>query len=169
MTNDNQPRTGSSRRWIRRSALVAVGVAVAGVVGATAAQASPASTSSDSTITVDGAWRTLAPWASETVPSYTCPADHPYLTKEKYAPDFTTLPPGLEIFESPYYPDRMWRIGVSITGWDLTPDPTGVHTNLIRGTKSGPLDSSATNWSLDKAQYMVRLHCTSDPAEAGNR
>ncbi|GAA1872302.1 hypothetical protein GCM10009836_61510 [Pseudonocardia ailaonensis] len=160
----------SKHSWLRRTALVAAGVTAATVLGATAAQASTASTSGDdSTIVVHGPWRTLAPLQSEIVPAHTCPADHPWLTKEKYAPDFVTLPPGVEVAQSEALPDRLWPIGISITGWELSPDPNSKSLNFITGTKSGPLDSSATNWAFRNASYQLRLHCTDDPAEAGRR
>lgn len=170
MTNQEQT-PGRGRRWRRRAAAVAVGVVVTGVLGATAAQAStPSPTAASGTITVDGEWRLMKGWTSESVPAYSCPADHPYLTKDKYAPDFTTLPPGLEILESPWDSSRPWPIGVSITGWELTPDPRDPqHWSLITGTKTGALNSSATNWLTTDAYYKVRLHCTDDLAEAGRR
>lgn len=167
--DDQTQNPPTRRRWLRRTAIVAAGVVVAGVLGATAAQASPAA-GTDSTVTVDTPWRTLAPWASEVIPAATCPADHPYLTKEKYAPDFVTLPPGVEaIVGGLSEPGKLAAVGVSITGWNLVPNPTNPHNSLIVGTKDGPLDSSATNWALDNRSYKLRLHCTNDIAEAATR
>ncbi|MGD9988866.1 hypothetical protein [Pseudonocardia sp.] len=165
MTNQAPP-SPARRSWLRRTALVALGVAVAGVLGATAAQASPSASETPSTIEVDTAWRKLAPLASEVIPAATCPADHPYLIKEKYAPDFVTLPAGVEAIIGGWFPGRLAPVGVSITGWNLVPNPTNPNNSLIIGTKDGPLDSSATNWTLGTGEYKLRLHCTNDIAQA---
>ena len=93
-------------------------------------------------------------WANEYPPAYKCPASHPYLYSQNYAPFGTALPKGVEVA-------GLGPIGVSITG-KLT--VSGGILNLssyAAGTRTGGSNSSATSWSLSSNSYQVKLHCTS--------
>lgn len=92
-------------------------------------------------------------WANEYVPAYRCPADHPYLLNESYAPPGTTLPVGVGV-------RGLGPIGMSITGAS-TINPDSVFS-LMTGTRTGFPYSSATNWTFGKNSYQLELHCTSD-------
>jgi RTX calcium-binding nonapeptide repeat (4 copies) len=94
-------------------------------------------------------------WANEYVPAYKCPASHPYLYSQNYAPFGTALPRGVEV-------TGLGPIGVSITG-KLTVSGGFLNlTSYAAGTRTGGASSSATSWSLDSNSYQVKLHCTSN-------
>ena len=93
-------------------------------------------------------------WANEYVPAYRCPAGHPYLLNQNFAPAGTDLVKGVEV-------EGLGPIGVSITGSVAIETPQGLRTT---NTTTGGVSSSATNWTLGSASYKVILHCTSDPA-----
>jgi hypothetical protein len=97
------------------------------------------------------------PWKHEYVPAYRCPADHPYLLNQGYAPPFTSWGPGVEIQED----ETVRPIGVSITGFSYFEEKA--RPNLFSGTLTGFPASSATNWLWGGEHwYKVVLHCTSD-------
>lgn len=97
-------------------------------------------------------------WRNEYVPSYRCPADHPYLLKRNFAPAGTELPLGVEIQEDWGLP---WPIGVSISEVSRVKLKDG--SFRARGTSTGLHFSSATLWDINAHWYRVILHCTSDP------
>jgi hypothetical protein len=148
----------------RRAKWLAIPAAVAAVAVAAPAAASASEPESEpTTIVVTKEWRHLQGWASEKVPAYQCPATNPYLIDKNFAPGGTTLINGVEIDQSGKDP---WPIGVSITIWSHEIDGnTGrVYSTGISGA---PLASSATNWDpLHIRAYRVKLHCTSNKAEA---
>lgn len=97
-------------------------------------------------------------WKNENVPSYKCPASHPYLYNQDYAPGGTTLINGVAIAE----PEFPWEIGVSILGV-LTEQSLGPAHDYALAT--GNANSSATNWTSGTATYQVLLVCTNSLAE----
>jgi hypothetical protein len=101
--------------------------------------------------------RTLSgAWASEYVPAYKCPPDHPYLYFKGYAPFGVALPPGFEIHED----QGFWAIGISITGKLTVDDGKFV---FFAGSATGFPNSSANNWLWGGSHwYQVELHCTSN-------
>jgi Ca2+-binding RTX toxin-like protein len=101
--------------------------------------------------------RTLSgAWASEYVPAYKCPPDHPYLYFKGYAPFGVALPPGFEIHED----QGSWAIGISITGKSTVNEGK---FDLFAGSYTGFPNSSANNWLWGGSHwYQVELHCTSD-------
>jgi Ca2+-binding RTX toxin-like protein len=91
---------------------------------------------------------------NEYIPAYSCPADHPYLLNQSFAPAGTSLPLGVQVYT--------FNVGVSITGAQKK-----YGTDYLAGTYTGFPYSSATNWALDgRGSYRVVLHCTSS-AEHG--
>lgn len=152
------------RTWI--AATVAASVALVGVgAGAPAAMADDRVEWAEE-IAVPQGWRTLAPLADEMVPAYQCPASHPYLTNDDYAPVGTTLLRGVEIQQE----GTPWPIGVSITYPTATEYPLAdLDLGLFTGISDAPLASSAMNWSFWASQrYQVILHCTNGPHLASN-
>jgi hypothetical protein len=93
------------------------------------------------------------------VPAYKCPASHPYLLGNNYAPFLTRLPKGVENIE----PESPWPIGMSISGVSTTKvNFKGTDRSIVTGTKTGFPDSSLTNWSGSEKPFKIVLHCTSD-------
>lgn len=106
--------------------------------------------------------RTLSGFlAHEYVPAYKCPANHPYLLNQGFAPAGTELPNGVEV-------TGLGPIGVSISPGSTVDDtrPGKQHWKLYTGTMTGFPNSSATNWTFGSASYGVILHCTSDINQA---
>jgi RTX calcium-binding nonapeptide repeat (4 copies) len=89
-------------------------------------------------------------WDTENVPAYKCPASHPYLYAQNYAPFGTALPDGVEVA-------GLGPIGVSITGIKTS-------GGWAIGTLTGVPNSSATSWSIGTNSYQVRLHCSKTTA-----
>jgi hypothetical protein len=88
-------------------------------------------------------------WANERVPAYQCPANHPYLLNQSYAPFGTSIPKGVEV-------EGLGPVGVYIEDINSASSPFRVRTRAD--------SSSATNWTLGSASYRVILHCTSNSA-----
>lgn len=145
-----------------RTALVALPVGAAALMGSATASASIEPGSDPDTVIVTKEWRQLAGWESEKVPAYQCPDTHPYLRDQNFAPGGTSLIRGVEIDQNGASP---WPIGVSITQW--TPYVDG-HDGKVysRGIGAGPIASSATNWTWEYKSYRVKLHCTDSMALA---
>jgi RTX calcium-binding nonapeptide repeat (4 copies) len=91
-------------------------------------------------------------WSNEYVPAYKCPASHPYLYAQNYAPFGTSLPKGVEVA-------GLGPIGVSITGRLTVSGGIFGLSSHAAGTRTGGANSSATSWSLDTNSYQVKLHC----------
>jgi RTX calcium-binding nonapeptide repeat (4 copies) len=104
-------------------------------------------------------------WANEYVPAYQCPASHPYLEDQNYAPAGTALPQGVAVA-------GLGPIGVSITGTKTRegpPEQDGYIYEHTIATSTGFPNSSATNWETDTNSYQVYLHCTSNRFLADRR
>lgn len=112
--------------------------------------------SADCTVTAF-AGRTLRGASSESVPAYRCPADHPYLRRENFAPWGTLLAPGVEV-------SGLGPIGVSISGVSSRTEGSSP-VQYATGTMTGFFAASATNWSFETESYKVILHCTSSKAD----
>lgn len=94
---------------------------------------------------------------SKSVAAYQCPASHPWLTNQNYAPWGTTLPAGVEVL-------GLSKVSVSITGVSrddehIVDTPDGFDFALL-GTRTGFVESSASNWNFEEYAYHVLLHCT---------
>jgi hypothetical protein len=113
----------------------------------------------DCTITAFPSRHLTGLWANEYVPAYRCPSDHQCLLDKRYVPDGVLVPPGVEIDEGVPPDGSLWPIGIFIGNFSAVNTPNGVFTT---GTRTGALNSSATNWSTGTAGYRVILHCTSD-------
>jgi hemolysin type calcium-binding protein len=96
-------------------------------------------------------------WANEYVPAYKCPASHPFLYSQNYAPFGTALPKGVEVA-------GLGPIGVSITSTLTVSGGFLGLSSYAAGTRTGGASSSATSWSLNSNSYQVKLHCTSSEA-----
>lgn len=99
----------------------------------------------------------LRPLQSLPVPSYLCPADHPWLKNEDYSPFGTSLIRGVSI-------SGLGPVGVVITEAEVDDNSFVKNKRLpgwdyaVFGTKKS--GSSATNWGLVENTYQVSLHCT---------
>jgi hypothetical protein len=96
--------------------------------------------------------------SNEYVPAYQCPADHPYLLRQNYAPFGTDLILGVEI-------SNLENVGVSISGsLEVNTGQPPPFDDAAAGTATGYPFSSATNWAVPSSTqaYQVVLHCTSD-------
>lgn len=99
----------------------------------------------------------LRPLQSLPVPSYRCPADHPWLKNEDYSPFGTSLVRGVSI-------SGLGPVGVAITEAEVDGNSFVKNKRLpgwdyaVFGTKES--GSSATNWSLEEKSYQVSFHCT---------
>ena len=96
--------------------------------------------------------RHLHGFQSEWIPQTQCPADHPYLLNQSFAPFGITLIKGIEISEGTAHP---WPIvpWVGSGAFDRDGYAVGIGTG------------SATNWSVEDAWYAVRVHCTNDSSQ----
>ena len=92
-------------------------------------------------------------WSTTVVPAYRCPAGHPYLIDQNYVSFGTNVPRGVEIA-------GLGPVGVSITSFLSV--PINRDERRATGTRDGPTNASATNWSDGPAAFRVILHCTSD-------
>jgi hypothetical protein len=94
-------------------------------------------------------------WANEFVPSYKCPASHPFLNFKNVNKAYgTTVPDGVQI-------KGLGPIGVSITKTIAGTADTATlkASGFAAQTATGYPNSSATNWTLGSNSYQVVLHC----------
>jgi hypothetical protein len=95
-------------------------------------------------------------WQNEYVPSYKCPASHPWLVNQQYEPLRMELLKGVQVNQN--------FVDVNITGGRKTFDPKA---NYFTGTLTGFPYSSATSWATaGDGAYQIVLHCTSNRARA---
>jgi hypothetical protein len=106
----------------------------------------------------------LKGWSSGYVPAYQCPGDYEWLDNVNYSPG-RLVPNGVKIEEH-------GTIGVNISGvstdFGKTEQANGKTYRFYyqTGTKTGGLNSAATNWEIDGGTYFVALYCSSRLSDA---